>query len=423
MSGGNSVIHERLDNGAHLLIKRRSNLPLLSIAIAAHGGALFESHDQAGITALMARTSIKGTATRTAAQIAEQAERMGGSISPSGGSDLIDWEISVPSRHFEHAFDLISDVAFNAQFPDAELEIERKLTLAGLQHSRDDMYRYPMRLCMQAAFPGHSYGYALAELERGVTSLTAEQLRAWQRQRVLAEPWVIIVGDIDANDAVRIAERQINAQAANGSAPPLLPPWPAEPVRLSEQREKAQSAIAIGFPGPHRNHDDVYPLQVLANAVGGLGGRFFEELRSKRSLAYTVALLPIFRAAAGMFAGYIATTPEREAEARAGLFEQFAGLVEAPLSEDEIARSQRYTIGSWQIRSQTNAAQLSDLRQAFLLGRGLAEIDEFEARIRAVDAAAIQRVAQKYFRPEVAVEGVVRGRANEKRGNGPTETE
>ena len=71
MSGGNSVIHERLDNGAHLLIKRRSNLPLLNIAIAAHGGALFESHDQAGITALMARTSIKGTATRTAAEIAE----------------------------------------------------------------------------------------------------------------------------------------------------------------------------------------------------------------------------------------------------------------------------------------------------------------------------------------------------------------
>ncbi len=410
MTSESDVLHQRLDNGAHLLVKRRAHLPLLSIAIAARGGSVLEPPLQAGITALMARTSIKGTAKRSSAQIAEQAERMGGSVSPSGGSDLIDWEMSVPSRHFADAFELICDVAFNARFPNAELEVERKLTLADLQHTRDDMYRYPLRLCLQAAFPGHPYGYALEELERGVAHSSAEQLRAWQEARTRTEPWIIIVGDIDAREAARAVEKFIDAQPANGGTAAPMPEWPTTRTQLSEQRDKAQSALAIGFPGPRRNHPDVYALQVLANAVGGLGGRFFEELRSKRSLAYTVALMPVFRPAAGTFIGYIATTPEREEEARAGLYEQFAALLEAPLSADEIERSKRYTIGSWQIRSQTNAAQLSDLLQAHLLGTGMAEIEEFEARIRAVDAAAIQAVAQRYFRPEVAVEGVVRGR-------------
>lgn len=406
-----AVTYRKLGNGAHLLIKRRPHLPLVSLAVAARGGSALEPRANAGITALMARTSIKGTRQRTAAEIAEQAERMGGSVAPAAGSDLIDWEISVPSRHFTDAFSLVADVAFDAAFPEAALEVERKLTLADLQHTRDDMYRYPLRLCLQAGFAGHAYGYSLEDIERGVSNVDVAGLSAWQRQRMSNQSWIIIVGDIDPELAMRAAETLGPAHRVPAAEPAPAPEWPAVPVSLTEQRAKAQSALAIGFPGPDRNHEDVYALQVLANAVGGLGGRFFEELRSKRSLAYTVSLLPVFRAAGGMFIGYIATTPEREEEARSGLLEQFATLVNQPLTDEEIERSKRYTIGTWQIRSQTNAAQLSDLLQAHLLGSGMAEIDGFEARIRAVTAQRIQEVARRYFKPELAVQGVVRGKS------------
>jgi zinc protease len=417
MSTAIPAVTHRTVNGVHVLIQQRSNLPLVSMAIATRGGSLLEPSEAAGTTALMARTSIKGTPARTAAQIAEAAERMGGSVAPSGGADLIDWEISVPSRHFADAFELLADVAFNAHFPAAELEVERKLTLADLEHTRDDMYRYPLRLCMQAAFENHPYGYALEQLERGVAACTAEQLRAWRQRRVQTEPWILFVGDVDEAAALEAVERRI--PAARSATAELLPTprWPESPRLNIEQRDKAQTALAIGFPGPARGHVDGYALQVLANAVGGLGGRVFEELRSKRSLAYTVALIPMFRLVGGAFVGYIGTSPEREHEARAGLLEQFALLASEPLSDEEIERSKRYTIGSWQIRRQTNATQLSDLLYAHLLGPGMEEIIRFEERIRAVDAPAILDVARRYFRPEVAVEGVVRGRAA-KRGNG-----
>lgn len=404
-----TVVYAELANGTHLIIKRRSHLPLVSIAIGARGGSVLEPRAQAGLTALMARTSIKGTPNYSAAQIAEAGELMGGSVSPSGGADLIDWEMSVPTRHFSAALALLSDVAFQAHFPETELEIERKLTLADLQHTRDDMYRYPLRLCMQSAFADHPYGYALADLERGVTAATSAQLRAWRQQRVQSQPYVLIVGDIDPDAAVREIEKHVPQLEKTESADWPAVKWPARALQLVEQRDKAQTALAIAFPGPHRNHADVHALHVLANAVGGLGGRFFEELRSKRSLAYTVALMPMFRMGGGAFIAYIATTPEREDEARQGLLEQIALLTQAPLSDEEVTRSQRYTIGTWQIRNQTNAAQLNDLLEAHLLGRGIEEITEFEARIRAVDAKQIQEVAQRYFNPEFAVEGVVRG--------------
>jgi zinc protease len=403
------VIHTQLDNGVHVVIKRRTNLPLVSMAIGARAGAVLEPRECAGITALMARTSIKGTQRRTAAQIAEIAETMGGSVSPSGGGDLIDWEITVPSRHFEAAFDLLSDVAFHANFADSALEVERKLTLSDLQQTRDDMYRYPLRLCMQTAFAGHPYGYSLDDLERGVTNLASEDLRAWRNRRLCAEPWVFIVGDVDPDAILRDIARYVSADTSYRTDGAVTAQWQGSGQQNTETRDKAQSALAIAFPGPARNHDDVHAMQVLANAVGGLGGRFFEELRSKRSLAYTVALSPVARVSGGAFIGYIATSPEREAEARAGLLEQFALLTQDVLPADEIARAQRYTIGTWQIRNQTNAAQLNDLLQAYLLGDGIEEIEEFEDRIRAVTPEQVREVAQRYFNPEVAVEGVVRG--------------
>ena len=190
--------------------------------------------------------------------------------------------------------------------------------------------------------------------------------------------------------------------------------WPNRGTQVVEERDKAQTALAIAFPGPRRGEDDSYALRVLVNAVGGLGGRLFEELRSRRSLAYTVSLSPMFRLAGGAFIGYIGTSPEREQEARAGLLEQFALLATEPLTSDEVERAIRYTIGSWQIHRQTNSSQLSELLHAHLLGAGMDEIANFEARIRAVDADAIQRVAQRYFRPEVAVEAVVRGTAQKR---------
>lgn len=399
-----------LDGGGRGIVKERSNIPLVTIAIAARGGVHNETSANAGITGLMARASVKGTANRTAAEIAQIAEDMGGSISPSVTSDVIDWEITVPAKHFERALDLLADVAFHPAFPEREFEVERKLALSDVQQTRDDMYRYPLRLCMQQMFRSHPYGNTIEAVEQSLARATRHDLAAWHAQQVRARPWALVVGDVDAEKAARAVEAVTPRESGAASAQPSRVAW-GGPSQQAEQRDKAQTAIAIAFPGPAHDDPNVYALHVLANAVGGLGGRFFEELRSTRSLAYTVSLMPVGRWLAGAFMAYIATAPEREEEARAALLEEFERLRTDALSAEEIERAQRYTIGTWQIRGQTNGAQLGEIMDAYLLGEGITEITEFEARIRAVTAKSIQAVAQKYFDPALLVEGIVRGKA------------
>jgi zinc protease len=167
--------------------------------------------------------------------------------------------------------------------------------------------------------------------------------------------------------------------------------------------------MALTFPGPTRNDPDRFTAHLIATMASGLGGRFFDELRDKRSLAYTVHAFATERLLAGMFIAYIATSPSQEQEARAGLLAEFEKLRSAPVSAEELSRAQTYTIGAHAIRQQSGASVLADVIDAWQFGRGLDELDDFETRVLAVTPGEIQALAQRYFDVGRVVEGIVRG--------------
>ncbi len=401
----------RLDNGVRVAIRPRHSTALVSMGVCFRGGVLHEEAAFAGISALMAQTSIKGTASRSAARLAEETESLGGAISPGVSADLLTWSVGLPARHFRHGLELLSDVVLNAQFPEPELEKERQAALSELERLRDDMYRYPYRLFLQTAFADHPYGFTTATAESGLRRLSQDDLIAWHRREVLeGRPWVVVVGQVDPDAAAGLIGAAFAGFSPGAEArDPGPPAWPGHSLSEVEQRAKAQTAMLIGFPGPTRREPDIYPLQVLANALSGLGGRFFDELREKRSLAYTVSTYPVTRWLAGAFVAYIATSPEKEEEARAAIIDGFARIADEGLWPDELERSKRYTIGAWQIRNQTNGAHLGAIADALLLGNGLQELAELERRIDEVTTADVRNAVRRHFDPDRMVEGIVRG--------------
>jgi zinc protease len=415
------VVQHPLGRG-RLIMKRRSHAPLVSMAICRQGGVVHEDHATAGISGLLMRTSLKGTSTRTAEAIAVESEQLGGSIGVAAGPDLLSWSLTVPSDHLADGLELLGDVALRPVFPDDAVARERAMVLADLDRLRDDMYRFPLRLLLKAAFGDHPYGHGPDDLERALPGVDADQIRRWYEDQ-LDPPWIFVVGDADPDRVIETLETRLGGalegltSGPDGSPRPARPPrragpeWPREGRVQEVHREKAQTALALAFPGPPRAHPDRVTLEILSAAVSGLGNRLFEELRSKRSLAYTVAAYPLTRRDAGAFVGYIATSVERAEEARTGLLHELARIRDEPPSEEELERARRYAIGAWQIRTQTNGAQLSDLAAAFMIGEGLDEITEFEARVNAVRRDDVRAAARHWFDEARLVEGVVRGSA------------
>jgi zinc protease len=400
----------RTSRGVPVLVRSKPGSPLVHLGFFALAGAFEEPESLAGLTTLMARTAAKGTARRTAAQIAEEAELLGGSIGSSTGADSLGWSISVPQARGAAATALLADVVQHATFADDVLETERAIAIADVISVRDDMYRFPMRLATQAAFKGHPYSVPASGTEESLARISAADVSDWHRRSTLRAPAVIgVVGDGEATDLAALVIRAFDEIELRDA--PLLPAftWPPDARVSAESRDRAQTALAMLFPGPSRGDDDRFAASMIAGVASGLGGRFFDELRDKQSLSYTVQAFPSMRRAAGTFVAYMATSPDKESAARDGLLREFEKLRTEPVTAEELDRAKTYAIGTHQIRMQSGGAWLGDMVDAWLLG-SLGELTEYESRLRAVTAARMLEVAQRYFDPSRRVEGIVRGR-------------
>lgn len=401
----------RTTSGLPILVRLKPGAPLVHAGVLAIGGASEETETTGGLTTLMVRTAQKGTLGRNALQIAEEAEVLGGSVAGAVGGDSFGWTISVPTPYAAAAIALLADVAQNPTFlPDA-LETERAIAIADVIAARDDMFRYPMRLATQAAFRGHPYGVPASGTEESLRSITSGHVAAWHRERLLgpnAAPVIGIVGDGDPDALAELAAREF-AGLGRGAAPRLASPeWPAHLTTDMERRDKAQTAIALLFPGPMRSDEDRFAASLVASVASGLGGRFFDELRDKQSLCYTVTAFSSARRAAGTFGSYIATSPEKEEAARAGLLAEFERFRQELVTAEELERAQTYAIGVYAIQQQSGGSVLSDVIDTWLFGE-LRDLERFEERVRSVTPERMQRVARRYFDPQRRVEGIVRG--------------
>ena len=399
----------RTSGGVPILIRRKHGAPLLHAGVYISGGASDESPDLAGLTTVMARTALKGTTTRSALQIAEEGEMLGGSIGAASGSESFGWSVSVPTRHAAAAIELLADVIQQPTLNEDAFETERSIAMSDVVALRDDMFRYPMRLATQAAFAGHPYGIPASGTEDTLRRMDATAVRRWHAERVLTSASVIaLVGDAEPDDLAELAARAFGRLRHEKPRTLSAPIWQPTVTTNLEVRDRAQTALAMLFPGPPRTDGARFAAAMIASVGSGLGGRFFDELREKRSLCYTVHAFASERRLAGTFGAYIATGPDQEGAARDGLLAEFRKLREAPVTAEELERAQRHAIGSHAIRQQSGGSVLGDLVDAFMFGT-LAELTEFEARVNAVTAESMMCVAEQYFDPSRRVEGIVRG--------------
>ena len=411
---------ERVVDGVHVfrtatdvpvLVRRRPGAALAHFGCFVDGGAIDESEANGGITTIMARAALRGTARRSASRLAEDAELLGGTPSASAGAESMQWSIGVPGRQFAAAAELLADLVLAPVFPEEGIEAERAVAKAALAQLRDDMYRQPMRLAASAAWPGHPYGRSTLGSEESIAALTRDAVARWHADQVPTSAALLAaVGDFDPQDAADILSKRFAGLRARAPRTIVAPPWPERAQRVVEARDKAQTAIAFLFDGPGATDEARFDAEMLGAVASGLGGRFFEELRDRQSLCYAVLARPYVRRASGTFGAYIGTSPEKEEQAVSGLLREFQRLVDDEVTPEELDRARRYAIGAWQIRQASGGAVLGDIADAWLTG-DLGGIARYPADLAAVTPARMRAAAQRWFDPARLVEGIIRGRA------------
>jgi len=406
------VLHTALP-GADLLVRRKPGVPLVTLGVYARREA-FDPPAQAGLAALAMRSAVRGAGGLDAAGLAFAFERLGGSLSPSVASDWLGFGATVLAERLPEAAALLAEVLARPRFADADVLRERDLMIAEAEQVADDMFRYPFQLAFRGAFGDAGYGLPVGGLPETLPNVTPEAVRRWHAESLLASRLAVVaVGDVDP--------AEVSAQLAavfepHPARPALVAPAPLGWAGATEldrvrvvTRDKAQTALAMVFPGPARRAPERFAADVWAAVASGLGGRLFDALRDQRSLAYTVLASAWQKGRAGAIVTYIATGPEREEEARTAMLEELATFAAEPVTERELTQAVEYLAGQAEVRRQHAAAVVGEILEAWLIGEGLGELADPAAPYRAVTRGEVQAAARRWLEPTRRAEGVVRG--------------
>jgi len=392
--------------GTDLILRERRGTGLVSLAAYLPGLPDLESVDTAGRSRLLLRSALRGAAGRGADELAVAAESLGGAVGMRIGADVAGLTLVVRAGSVRDGMTLLRDILERPTLDAGDVAREAGLQADDAARRRDDMFGYPLERVLQAAFAGDAYGLPAYGVPEAIGGVTAADLHAWHAHVVEARALVVATGDLDLEALEQAGEVFGDWPGRRGPVGNGTPAW--APGGTAEGRERAQTALAMAFPAPAGGSDDRHALTVLGTLLSGLAGRLFDELRERRALAYTVHAAPWLRARGGAVLTYIATSPEREDEARTAMLDVLGRVAAGPLPDEELERAARYAAGLVAIRRQHGAAVAEELADAWVQGR-LTGFQDEETRRRAVPAEAVRRVAGAVFDAAARAEFVVRG--------------
>ena len=410
------VLHAALP-GCDILIRRKAGIPTVTLGMYLPRTEA-EEPTRAGIGALAIRSAIRGAGSYDSAGLAFGLERLGGSLGVSVANDWLGLNTTVLGDRMMDAATFLDLVLREPAFADEDIARERRLMIEEAVQVSDDMFRYPFQLAFRAAFGDSGYGLPLAGLPDTLEGITSSHLRTYFSEAMKRRAVVVAVGDFDSETAAAsLAALFLDRPAYPATPIKAAQPWAVTgaPAERVVQREKAQSALALAFPGPARHDPDRFAAETWAAVASGLGGRLFESLRSRRSLAYTVLASSWQRGGAGALLTYIATAPEREQEAREEMLKELDQFRREPVSATELSQAVNYLAGQAEVSRQSASAVAGEIVEAWLIGEGLAELDDPGRRYREVTAEAVQAIAAGSLDPMRRAEGIVRGVQGEAR--------
>jgi zinc protease len=400
-----------LSNGLRLLVREDPRLPLVGMGAVFRGGLLAETPQTNGITRLMAKVLLKGTKRRTAEQIANEIEAVGGSISSDAGNNSFSVSVDVMKPDVKLGLDLLSDVLLNATFPEKAIAREKEIQIAAIQQEEEQLTAVARNIMREALFPQHPYALRSNGSVQSVRRLSQKDLVEFRDRYVTAKNGVVYVfGDVKAAEVKQLIEQSLGQM--NPGTLALIDAKPSVPLPKAEtvesRKDKAQGVIMVGFRGASLSSPDRYALELIDEASSDLGSRFFIRIREQMGLAYYVGASQMQGLVPGLFAFYLGTDPQKIEPVKTALLDEIHKLANDGLTAEELARAKKKLIGQQEIANQSNDAFGYHCALDELYGLGFDYYKRLEHDVNAVTLEQTKAVATKYFRDQPYVLATVR---------------
>lgn len=391
-----------LENGVTLLVREDHRLPFVHFSAALLGGLLSEQEQNNGISQLMADLLTRGTATRTAEEIAETVESLGGTLSAYAGRNSFGLNARCLSGDVETIAGLLADCLLHPSFPEPEIEKQKQVQFAAIRQQREQPMFLAQQSLMQGLYPGHPYRWNEYGTEASVGGITRDDLQAHWKSLVTSSNLVLSVfGDLTATQAVELVRRHF-ADLPAAAAPAWNHPRPAPALPLvAEQREpREQSILLLGYPGVALSDPRADILTIMAGALSGLSSDLLIEIRDRRGLVYYAGAFHRLGLDPGCFVFYAGTQEASVGEVRSLLEGQAERIRREGLNAEEWSRAMEQIIARSEKELQENSslAQTCALNERY--GLGFDYSFRTRARLEAISQDQIRAAAEELLRED-----------------------
>ena len=388
-------------NGLTLVVLENPLADIVSARLFIASGYSLETSANRGLMSFLMTLLTKGTSQLSAAAIAETVESVGAHLSTDAAADYSVVSLKTVSADLEAIFTLATELLRDPSFPEAEIDLERRLTLQYLRSLQEQPFTVAFNQLRQQMYGNHPYALPGLGSETSLTALQQPDLVAWHRQQVRPDNLVItMVGNIRLEVAVALVKRTLGDWCCpqNPRSQVTFPPiTPGSPWAVVPQSTK-QAVVMVGYGAAPVQDASFAPLKLLNTHLGnGLSSRLFVELREKRGLAYDVSALYPTRLGRSQFVAYIGTAPENTATALQGLRQELDRLRHHPLTQVELQTAKNKLLGQYALGKQTNAQMAQLLGWYEVLGLGIDFDQAFQEQVSAVTAADTMAAAQAFF--------------------------
>jgi predicted Zn-dependent peptidase len=361
-------------------------------------GSRHETPAQSGIAHFVEHMLFKGTATRTAEDIAQAIDSIGGQLDAFTAKEYASYYIKVLDEHLPLAVELLSDIVLRPAFAPDDIEREKKVILEEIKMVEDTPDDLVHELFTQHFWEGHPLGRPILGLPETVESFTADSLRHYFSNAYIAPNIVIsAAGNLEHANVRDLVTRAFADLPASGEtmtedAPRVVPQV------ITRTKELEQSHVCLGTTSYPQDHDDRYVSYILNTVLGGsMSSRLFQNIREKRGLAYAVfSGLSAYRDA-GNITIYAGCANDAVAQVIELCVEELRQMKLAPVPEAELRRSKDHLKGSLMLSLENTASRMSHLaRQEIYFDRHFG-LDETLSGVERVTSEDVQRVARDLF--------------------------
>ena len=393
-----------LANGLQVIAVPHHEQPAVSLRLLVRAGSAQDPAAHPGVAAMVATLLDQGTTTRSAEQVANAIDSIGGALATGAGPDLSFINCVVMKDSLSVGLDLVSELAQHPAFADEELERQRQQALSGMRVSNDDPEFLANIVFDRLVYGFHPYGRPQTGTPEAVAALTRQDLIEFHQKWFGANNAILaIVGDVTADEAFAGAARAFGRWTRIDAVPgtPIEPPAPTRRLVVVDKPGAVQTEIRVGNIAIARKSDDFMALDLATKILGGEGAnRLHRVLRTERGLTYGASADFNALKQTGEIVAQTNTRSSTTGETLRLIVDEVWKLLRDRVGARELAGAQEYQTGSFPLTIETPSQIALQVLNAAFFGLDMRDLETYRDRVSAVTVDDIQRVARQYLHPD-----------------------